>query len=95
VYKRQPHARAAAGERPFTTDVLVQRAAVTDDPGAALADYVAAGLTEEMFDSPFLLVGTEQQIVERLHRLQEVGIDGVTTFAPSADALASALPHLR
>jgi probable F420-dependent oxidoreductase len=92
--ERLAHVRAAAGDRSFTTDVLVQRAAVTDDPADALADYAAAGLTDDMFDSPFLLVGTEQQIVERLHRLADLGIDGVTVFAPSADALAPAIPHL-
>jgi probable F420-dependent oxidoreductase len=92
--ERLAHVRAAAGDRSFTTDVLVQRSAVTDDPADALADYVAAGLTDDMFDSPFLLVGTEQQIVERLHRLADLGIDAVTVFAPSADALAPAIPHL-
>ena len=95
--ERLAHVRAAAGgrDRPFETDVLVQRVVVTDDPAAALADFVAAGVPEERFDSPFLLVGPEAEIVDRLRRLADLGITGVTTFAPNADALATVIPHFR
>jgi hypothetical protein len=91
--ERLAHVRAAAGERRFRTDVLVQRVAVTDDPASALADFVDAGLSPDSFDSPFLLVGPESLIVERLHRLADLGIDGVTTFSRHADDLATLIPH--
>jgi probable F420-dependent oxidoreductase len=96
--ERLAHARAAAaaaGGRTFDADVLVQRVAVTDDPAAALADFVDAGVSEELFDSPFLLVGSEGEIVERLLRLADLGIAGVTTFARHAGDLATAIPHFR
>jgi probable F420-dependent oxidoreductase len=90
---RVAHVRAAAAGRRLRTDVLVQRVAVVDDPLSALSDFVDAGMSPDMFDSPFLLVGPEPLIVERLHRLADLGIDGVTTFSPHADALATAIPH--
>ena len=93
--ERLAHVRAAAGDRPIEADVLVQRVAVTDHPADALADFVDAGLSEEKFDSPFLLVGTEPEIVDRLHRLADLGVTGVTTFAAHGDALATAIPHFR
>jgi alkanesulfonate monooxygenase SsuD/methylene tetrahydromethanopterin reductase-like flavin-dependent oxidoreductase (luciferase family) len=49
-----------------------------------------------MFDSPFLLVGTEDDVVARLDRLHgEHGVDGVTVFAHDADALAPIVARLR
>jgi probable F420-dependent oxidoreductase len=86
--------RKAAAGRPIEPDVLVQRVVVTDDPAAALADFVESGLTPDLFDSPFLLVGTEHEIVERLNRMADLGIEGVTTFAHHADDLAQVIPHL-
>jgi probable F420-dependent oxidoreductase len=86
--------RKAAGGRPIEPDVLVQRVVITDDPASALADFVEAGMPPEQFDSPFLLVGTEHEIVERLNRLADLGIEGVTTFAQHADDLAALIPHL-
>ena len=76
-------------------DVLVQRTAVTDDPGAALADFADAGLSEEMFDSPFLLVGTEDELVAKLVRLEEAGVGGVTVFAHDADGFAPVIARYR
>lgn len=78
---------AEAAGRQVRVDVLVQRAALTDDPTAALADFLDAGLPEELIDSPFLLVGDEQHITARLARLEELGVDGVTVFARDAEAL--------
>jgi probable F420-dependent oxidoreductase len=92
---RLGRARAAAGGRPVQADVLVQRAAVTDDPQAALADFVDAGLTEDMFGSPFLLVGTEDEIVAKLVRLDEAGIGGVTVFGRDADGFAPVIARYR
>jgi probable F420-dependent oxidoreductase len=98
--ERLAHVRAAAGasaepDRRLEADVLVQRVAVTDDPAEVLADFTAAGLAEDMFDSPFLLVGAESEIVDRLHRLAGLGVTGVTTFAAHGDALATVIPRFR
>jgi probable F420-dependent oxidoreductase len=92
---RARRAARAAG-RSVAADVLVQRARITDDPVTALADFVEAGLPTEMFDSPFLLVGTEDDVVARLDRLHgEHGVDGVTVFAHDANALAPIVARLR
>jgi probable F420-dependent oxidoreductase len=93
--ERLAHVRSAAGGRSLGVEILVQRAAVTDEPAAALADFAAAGMTEAQFDSPFLLVGTESQLVERIHRLDEVGVDGLTVFAKDAGALAPVISRVR
>jgi probable F420-dependent oxidoreductase len=89
--------RAAAAGRPAppVADVLVQRAAVTDDPQAALADFLEAGLPPEMLDSPFLLVGPEDELVAKLRRLEDAGVGGVTVFAPDADAFAPVIATYR
>jgi probable F420-dependent oxidoreductase len=84
-------AASAAGRSPEAgprIDVLVQRAAVTDDPRSALADFSDEGVPDEMFDSPFLLVGSVDDIAERLARLDEMGVDGVTVFGRDADTFA-------
>jgi probable F420-dependent oxidoreductase len=86
--------RAGAPGGP-TADVLVQRAAVTDDPPAALADFVEAGMSEDMFDSPFLLVGTEDELVAKLARLEEAGVGGVSVFAHDADRFAPVIARYR
>jgi probable F420-dependent oxidoreductase len=95
--QRLAYVRAAAQDhdRQVQVDILVQRAAVTDDPAAALADFTAMGMDEEQFDSPFLLVGSESDILSHVHRLQEMGIDALTVFARDADALAPVITHLR
>jgi probable F420-dependent oxidoreductase len=93
--ERLAHVRAAAGDRPIEVDILVQRAAITDDPAAELADFTAAGIAAEKFDSPFLLVGPLPQVVEDLRRLDALGVDAVTVFSPHAAALGPAIAALR
>jgi probable F420-dependent oxidoreductase len=92
---RLARARAAAGGRTQPADILVQRAVVTGDPLVALADFLEAGLPETLFDSPFLLVGEEDDLLAHLRRLEELGIDGVTVFARDADALIPTLARYR
>jgi probable F420-dependent oxidoreductase len=75
-------------------DVLVQRAGV-GDPAEVLADFVSAGLPEALFDSPFLLVGDEDEVLARLRRLEAAGIAGATVFARDADAFAPVLARYR
>lgn len=76
-------------------DALVQRAAVTDDPQSALADFVEAGVSEDEFDSPFLLVGAEDELVAKLARIEEAGVAGVTVFAHDADGFAPVIARYR
>jgi alkanesulfonate monooxygenase SsuD/methylene tetrahydromethanopterin reductase-like flavin-dependent oxidoreductase (luciferase family) len=52
-------------------------------------------MSEEMFDSPFLLVGTEDELVAKLVRLEEAGVDGVTVFAHDADGFAPVIARYR
>jgi probable F420-dependent oxidoreductase len=92
---RLGRARAAAGDRPLPADVLVQRVAVTDDPRAALADFIEVGAPEGSFDSPFLLVGDEDELLARLRRLDALGVAGVTVFAHDADAFSPLLEQYR
>jgi probable F420-dependent oxidoreductase len=87
--------RARRSGRALAADVLVQRSAVTDDPREALADFVEMGLSEDMFDSPFLLVGTEDELVAKLARLEDAGVDGVTVFAHDADGFAPVIARYR
>jgi probable F420-dependent oxidoreductase len=81
--------------RTVVADILVQRAAVTDDPRAALADFLDLGLPETMLDSPFLLVGTEDELVAKLRRLEDAGVNGVTVFARDADAMGPVIARYR
>jgi alkanesulfonate monooxygenase SsuD/methylene tetrahydromethanopterin reductase-like flavin-dependent oxidoreductase (luciferase family) len=94
---RLGRAQAAAGDtgRPLGADVLVQRATITDDPAKALADFGEAGVSEDMFDSPFLLVGTEDELVAKLARLEDAGVGGVTVFAHDADGFAPVIARYR
>jgi probable F420-dependent oxidoreductase len=93
--RARAQAQARASGRPLVADVLVQRAAVTDDPRAALADFAEAGVSEEMFDSPFLLVGTEDELVAQLARLEQAGVGGVTVFAHDAGGFAPVIARYR
>jgi probable F420-dependent oxidoreductase len=94
--ERLGHVRAAADGRTPTLDLLVQRVAVTDDRKGALADFLEAGMGEEQLDSPFLLVGDEQALVDHLARLEGMGIHGVTVFGRNdeAEALAPVIARL-
>ena len=94
---RIAHTRAAAEEagRSVRFDLLIQRARVTDDPHGAVADFADAGPLDTVLDSPFLLVGSEDAIVEDLARASEMGVDGVTVFGPDADELAPVIARVR
>ncbi|HEX2849432.1 MAG TPA: TIGR03621 family F420-dependent LLM class oxidoreductase [Acidimicrobiales bacterium] len=79
-------------------DLLVQRVVVTDDRAGAIRDLAeATGTDPEMhLDSPFVLVGTEDEIEAQLRRThEELGVDGVTVFAAFADSLAPVVERLR
>jgi probable F420-dependent oxidoreductase len=93
--ERVAFVRAAASGRAgqLELNVLVQRAAITDDPEAAVAD-MTAGLElspDAVLDSPFLMLGTEAQLRAHIDRLASLGIGCITVFSDSAEAVA-ALP---
>ena len=91
--------RETAGDRSLELNALVQRVIVTDDRRKA-AEELAVGrwaqLTpEEILESPYVLVGTEDRIVEDLQaRRERWGISYVTTHEPFMDALAPIVARL-
>jgi probable F420-dependent oxidoreductase len=91
--------REAAGDRPLELNALVQRVIVTDDRRKA-AEELAVGrwaqLTpEEILESPYVLVGTVDRIVEDLQaRRERWGISYITTHEPFMDALAPIVARL-
>lgn len=98
--ERIDHVRRAAGSRFDTLElsVLVQRVVVSDDRRAAIAEFIgdAPVPVDVVADSPFALMGTVEHISEQLTRLRdEHGVTYVTTFEPSAAALAGAMARVR
>jgi len=91
--------REAAGDRSLELNALVQRVIVTDDRRKA-AEELAVGrwaqLTpEEILESPYVLVGTVDRIVEDLQaRRERWGISYITTHEPFMDALAPIVARL-
>jgi probable F420-dependent oxidoreductase len=83
------------GDRRLAADVLVQRVAITEDPGAALADLIDMGLPAEHLDSPFLLVGDVDAILAKLQRMEDMGVASVTVFAHDAEMFADVIAHHR
>jgi probable F420-dependent oxidoreductase len=74
-------------------EALVQHVEVTDDAGAVLADRMAdSGLSEsEMQSAPYLLIGTEDEIVTRIRENERRW--GITRYAVRRSAL-DALPNV-
>jgi probable F420-dependent oxidoreductase len=97
---RIDHVRRHAGERfaHLELSVLVQGVRRTDDRRAAAVEF-AQGMIEDvgaLLDSPFLLLGTDDERTAQVARLRdEMGVTYVTTFEPGAEALAAAVAPLR
>ena len=91
--------RETAGDRSLELNALVQRVIVTDDRRKA-AEELAVGrwtqlMPEEILESPYVLVGTEDRIVEDLQaRRERWGISYVTTHELFMDALAPIVARL-
>jgi probable F420-dependent oxidoreductase len=86
--------REAAGDRydHLELSALVQRVVVTDDPRHA-AEELASRWTqlsaEEILESPYVLIGTVDHLVEELERRRERwGISYYVIFEPYMDAFA-------
>lgn len=96
---RIAHVRRHAGDRfaELELSVLVQAARRTDDRRAAVAEFAGGQMdVEPLLDSPFVLLGTDDERTAQLARLRdEMGVTYVTTFEPGAEALAAAAAPLR
>jgi probable F420-dependent oxidoreductase len=95
--------RAAAGDRfeGLELNALVQRVIVTksglEEQRAAAADLTRGQLApDEALDSPFVLIGPVEQMVEQLQgRRERWGISSYTVFEPAMEALAPVVARLR
>lgn len=91
--------RAAAGDRFDTLELnmLIQGMAVTDDPhGSAAAVAAQVGSTPEaVFDTPFILIGTVEEIAARLvAQREQFGISYLTVMERHIDAFAPVVARL-
>ncbi|HEY2331150.1 MAG TPA: TIGR03621 family F420-dependent LLM class oxidoreductase [Acidimicrobiales bacterium] len=78
-------------------DLLVQRVVVTGDREAAAQELAQATGRDAgaHLASPFLLLGTEEEIAAQLQRLEaEPGVSAITVFAPYAEVLAPIIERL-
>lgn len=93
--------RAAAGDRfaDLELNVLMQSVLVTEDrSGAAeeLSRQVSELSPEDALGSPFLLLGTHDEIAaDLLERRERFGISYVVVFGPAMEALAPVVELLR
>jgi probable F420-dependent oxidoreductase len=92
--------RHASGPRfgDIELNVLVQRVELTDDPEAVAAPLVGRfdGATiDDVVDSPFLLIGTVDDLVAKLHRLRsELGITYFACFEAALEPMAEVIAAL-
>jgi hypothetical protein len=93
--------RAAGSDRfsDLELNVLVQSVVVTDDRVATaeeLSRRIAGLSPEAALESPFLLLGTTEQIAEDLlERRARFGISYVVVFGAAMEALAPVVDRLR
>lgn len=92
--------RESAGDRlpEIELNALVQRVVVTDDRRAAAEELPMRGLltADEILDSPFLLIGTHDEMADALIRRRErYGISYWVVFEPAIEALAPVVRRLR
>ncbi len=101
VAERLALVREAASDRfeALELNALVQFVTVTDDR-AATAEVIAKGVPPltpgDILGSPFLLLGTPEQMAHDLRaRRERFGISYYSFFAPALDAVARVIPLLR
>ncbi|GGZ27502.1 LLM class F420-dependent oxidoreductase [Streptomyces poonensis] len=90
---------AAGREEPAELNLLIQLVAVTDDPGAAVQEWLpfAPQLTEEqVLELPVVLVGGLEEVVGRARALRErYGITYLTIMEAHMEAFAPVMAALR
>jgi probable F420-dependent oxidoreductase len=97
---RIDHVRRHAGDRfeALELSALLQTVRITEDRRQSAIDFAqgVVGDVGPLLDSPFVLLGTPEELTGQLTRLRdELGVTYVTTFEHSAEALASAAAPLR
>lgn len=80
-------------QRPPQIHILVQFAALTADPLSAVSGWAGKDdpTPQRHLDSPFILVGDEDQITAHLGRLERLGVASITVFEHSADVVTRIL----
>jgi hypothetical protein len=92
--------REAAADRydRLELNVLVQRVVVTDDCRCAAEDLASRWTQlrpEAILQSPYVLIGTVDQMVEQLQiRRERLGISSYVIFEPYMDAFAPVVARL-
>ncbi|WP_320784665.1 LLM class F420-dependent oxidoreductase [Streptomyces sp. CRN 30] len=94
------YAKSATGrEEPAERNLLVQLVVVTDDPGAAVREwlpYFPQLSEEQVLGLPTALVGTLEEIVGRVRALRERhGITYLTVLEPNMEVFAPVMAALR
>lgn len=92
--------RESAGDRlpEIELNALVQRVVVTDDRRAAAEELPMRRLLtpDEILDSPFLLIGTQDEMADALVRRRErYGVSYWVVFEHAMEALAPVVRRLR
>jgi probable F420-dependent oxidoreductase len=100
--ERVRFARAQAGERADEIEwhLLVQMVIETNDrrgTAQGMIDRFGVGMTlDDMLKTPFLLIGTVEEMAEQLIRCRErYGFSYITVHEPSIDAFAPVIEQLR
>ncbi|GAA1196357.1 TIGR03621 family F420-dependent LLM class oxidoreductase [Prauserella alba] len=97
--ERVAFVRSEAGDRDPELNMLIQHVDVTDDRAAGLEriqQYDEAKPVDELGELPMLLVGTAEQIADRLraHR-QRFGLSYITVMEKDMERFASVIEQLR
>lgn len=101
LVERIEHVRTASGDRfaDLELNLLVQRVQITDDAervAAAMAERLEGITTGDVLGSPFLLVGTVEEIAAKVLDLRDrLGIGYLACFEPALDAMAEVISRCR
>lgn len=89
-------AAVAAGRPVPPLNSLIQGVVITDDRAGTASRMARSVPAAAMLDSPFFLLGTEDEIVAQIHRAEtELGFSSFVAFSPVIDAWARIATRLR
>jgi len=95
--QRVDQVRSEAGDRPYRSDVLLQRVVIGQAPDEAAAEIAASApgrlSVDQLMDSPFVLLAEDaEHAAQELRRRQQMyGFDSVTTHQPNLEALGEVI----